>query len=188
MREDCLYPELMAVLQLEDGTQYRDLSTIVAELAPLQVSIAKWPVGEDANLRVLLDRDRLTDAEKETILTSLDEYFQQLQTTAGYQSRDLIVLHPEIPNLDELLSKFDRTHTHSDDEVRYIIAGAGVFGFIRQDGSQIELTVEAEEYINVPANTEHWFHLTPERRTKAIRYFSGTAGWVPEYTDTPIRF
>jgi 1,2-dihydroxy-3-keto-5-methylthiopentene dioxygenase len=97
-------------------------------------------------------------------------------------------LHPETPNLDTLLSKFERCHTHADDEVRYIIDGEGVFGFVRPDGSQVELTVQAEEYINVPAGTEHWFHLTDYKRIKAIRYFSGTEGWVPEYTDTEINF
>lgn len=103
---------------------------------------------------------------------ALDGYFQQLQ-----QTRDLIVLHPDVPNLDELLAKFDRIHTHAEDEVRYILDGAGVFGFVRPDGSQVELTVEAADYINVPAGTEHWFYLTPQRRIKAIRYFTGTAGY-----------
>ncbi|HEY9638571.1 MAG TPA: hypothetical protein V6D14_34630 [Coleofasciculaceae cyanobacterium] len=58
---------------------------------------------------------------------ALDSYFEELKQTAGYQSRDLIVLHPEIPNLSTLLAKFDATHYHTDAEVRYIIAGDGVF-------------------------------------------------------------
>jgi len=29
--------------------------------------------------------------------------------------------------------------------------------------------------------------LTNTRRIKAVRYFAGTDGWVPEYTDRPIR-
>jgi 1,2-dihydroxy-3-keto-5-methylthiopentene dioxygenase len=58
---------------------------------------------------------------------------------------------------------------------------------VRPDGSQVELTVKAEEYVNVPAYTEHWFYLTETRRIKAIRYFSATEGWTPEYTDTEIR-
>ncbi|MDJ0566530.1 MAG: cupin domain-containing protein, partial [Microcystis sp. M49629_WE12] len=106
----------------------------------------------------------------------------------GYQARDLIVLHPEIPNLDTLLAKFERCHTHADDEVRYIIDGEGVFGFVFADGSQGELTIQPQEYINVPAHSEHWFHLTASKRVKAVRYFTSTAGWVPEYTETVIRF
>lgn len=177
----------MATLRLEDGTILTDLPTITAELAPLNIQLHHWEVGDDAQLNHLLAKEQLTDEEKEIVLTALDSSFQQLQQTAGYQARDLIVLHPNIPNLDELLAKFDRTHTHAEDEVRYILDGVGVFGFVRPDSSQVELTVEAADYINVPAGTEHWFYLTAQRRIKAIRYFIGTAGWIPQYTETEIR-
>ncbi|MBW4683133.1 MAG: cupin domain-containing protein [Microcoleus vaginatus WJT46-NPBG5] len=177
----------MAILQLENGTQLTDLIEITAELAPLNIKLSRWPVGENPETRALLAKDALSDAEKEQLLQDLDGYFEELQRTDGYQSRDLIVLHPEIPNLDTLLSKFKPCHTHADDEVRYIIAGEGVFGFVRPDGSQVELTVQPEEYINVPAGTEHWFYLTEGRRIKAVRYFIGTEGWTPEYTGTEIR-
>lgn len=178
----------MAILQTENGTLYTDLQTITQELAPLNVKIARWTVGDDPQIHNLLAQSSLGDDEKETVLQSLDGYFQELQQTAGYQSRDLIVLHPGIPNLDQLLQKFDKIHIHADDEVRYIVDGEGIFGFVRPDGSQVELTVQAEEYINVPAGTEHWFYLTPAKRVKAVRYFTGTEGWVPEYTGTKIKF
>ena len=130
----------------------------------------------------------LSDSEKDAVLTSFDPYFEQLRQSAGYQTRDLVVLHDALPNLDEMLDKFNRCHTHADDEVRYIVDGEGVFGFVLADGRQIELCVRAGDYINVPADTEHWFHLTPLRRIKALRYFTSTAGWVPEYTGTAIHF
>ena len=110
-----------------------------------------------------------------------------MQESQGYQSRDLIVLNPQVPNLDALLAKFDKIHTHADNEIRYIIDGDGVFGFVLPDQTQAELTVEPEEYINVPAGTEHWFVLTESRRIKAVRYFTTTEGWVPEYTGREIR-
>jgi 1,2-dihydroxy-3-keto-5-methylthiopentene dioxygenase len=176
----------MAILQLEDGKVYTDLKDISHELASLNIQLNHWPVGEDSQLHELLTQDSLNEDEKEQVLVALDRYFEQLQQTAGYQARDLIVLHPETPNLDGLLTKFDKIHTHADDEVRYVVAGEGIFGFVRPDGSQVELTVQPQEYINVPAGTEHWFYLTPERRVKAVRYFTNTEGWVPEYTGTPI--
>lgn len=178
----------MAILQLEDGTTYTELDDLERELAPLNVQLNRWPVGDNPEIQALLAKDALSDEEKEQVLQSLDQYFEQLKISAGYQSRDLVVLHPEVPNLDTLLSKFDRCHYHADDEVRYIVAGEGVFGFVRPDGSQVEVTVQPEEYINVPANTEHWFYLTPSRRIKAVRYFTTTEGWVPQYTDSEIKF
>lgn len=177
----------MAILRLEDGTTYTQLSDIMRELAPLNVQINHWPIGEDPELSALLAQDVLSDAEKEKVLQALDAYFQHLLQTAGYKSRDLIVLHPSVPNLDSLLSKFDQCHTHADPEVRYIIAGEGVFGFVRPDASQVELTVQPEDYINVPSGTEHWFYLTASQQIKAVRYFTTTEGWIPKYTDTQIR-
>lgn len=177
----------MAILQLENGTTYTTLEEISRELAPLNIQLNAWTVGNSPRIRHLLSQQTLSDEEKEEVLVALDGYFENLQQTAGYQSRDLIVLHPDVPNLETLLSKFDRVHTHDDDEVRYIVDGEGIFGFIRPDASQVKLTVQPQEYINVPANTEHWFELTPNRRIKAVRYFSGTEGWVPIYTGTEIR-
>ncbi len=178
----------MAILQLENGTIYTQLNDISRELAPLKIQLNHWPVGDDPEIHNLLAKDALSDDEKERLLQSLDNYFEELKKTAGYQSRDLVAIHPEIPHLDAILSKFDKCHIHKDDEVRYIVAGEGIFGFVRSDGSQVELKVQPEEYINVPANTEHWFYLTAKKQVKAVRYFVSTEGWVPHYTGTEIRF
>ena len=178
----------MAILKLEDGTLYTDLQLIKDELASLNITLNYWSVGNNPQLRELLAKDSLSQDEKEVVLQGLDGYFEQLKQTEGYKSRDLIVLNPDIPNLDELLAKFQPVHFHADNEVRYIIDGEGIFGFVRPDGSQVELTIQPEEYINVPAGAEHWFHLTSARRVKAVRYFSNTEGWVPEYTGTEISY
>ena len=178
----------MATLRMQDGRVLDEPSAIAAELAPLGISFARWPVGDDPELRALLARPSLGDGEKEQVLAGLDRYFEALSARDGYRARDLIVLHREVPGLDEMLAKFDRVHTHADDEVRYIVDGEGVFGFVRPDGTQVELTVFAEQYVNVPAGTEHWFTLTAARRIKAVRYFVDASGWAPLYTDTPIVF
>ncbi len=177
----------MASLRLENGITLTDLDPIAIELAPLNVELSYWGVGDNATVQTLLQKAALTDDEKAYVLQGVDHYFEQLKAAAGYTCRDLIVLHPDVPNLDTMLAKFNKIHTHADDEVRYIVEGEGVFGFVRPDGSQVELTVQAEEYINVPAGTEHWFYLTEAKRVKAVRYFIGTEGWVPEYTGTPIK-
>jgi 1,2-dihydroxy-3-keto-5-methylthiopentene dioxygenase len=177
----------MAVLHLEDGRTYTRLEEIKTILAPLKVNLNYWSVGENPETINLLAKASLDDTEKEQVLQSLDGYFEELKQNQGYHSRDLIVLHPNLSNLETLLSKFELCHTHADDEVRYVVDGEGVFGFVATDGSQMELTVQAQEYINVPAGTEHWFHLTEKTRIKAVRYFSGTQGWIPEYTGTQIR-
>lgn len=176
----------MAILQLENGTTYTNYSDIERELAPLGIHLNHWSINPE--LQPLLAQDHLTEEEKQQVLTALEHHFEHLRDTAGYQSRDLIVLHPAIPNFDGLVAKFNQTHTHTEDEVRYILDGDGIFGFVYSDGTQVELTVQPQEYINVPAGTEHWFYLTSARRIKAVRYFVTTEGWTPNYTNTAIRF
>lgn len=178
----------MAILKLEDGTTYTQMADIARELSPLNVQLNTWSIGNNPEIKNLLAKDALSEQEKEQVLQALDGYFEQLKASSGYQSRDLIVLHPKVPNLNTLLSKFERCHYHTDAEVRYIVAGEGIFGFVRPDGSQVELTVQPEEFINVPENTEHWFYLTSSQRIKAVRYFTTMEGWVPEYTNQEIRF
>lgn len=178
----------MAKLMMEDGSVLSNLSDIARELAPLGIRLAHWPVSKDAKVQELLGKPALSDGEKEEVLVSCDQYFNQLKASDGYETRDLIVLHPGIPNLDQLLAKFEKCHTHADPEVRYIVDGEGVFGFVRPDGSQVELLIEPEEYINVPAGSEHWFHMTEKKRIKAVRYFVDNSGWTPEYTSTEVRF
>jgi 1,2-dihydroxy-3-keto-5-methylthiopentene dioxygenase len=177
----------MAILQLETGQKLTEVAAIQQQLEGLNIQLQRWPVTGSSVTAALLAQPGLTEAEKESVLRSLDHYFETLQAESGYYSRDLIVLHPDTPNLDGLLEKFSPPHTHAEDEVRYVVDGDGIFGFITPDGQQMELTIQAEEYINVPANTPHWFYLTPQRRIKAVRYFSGTEGWVPEYINETRR-
>jgi 1,2-dihydroxy-3-keto-5-methylthiopentene dioxygenase len=177
----------MAILQLENGQTFTDTTSIGEHLTTLNIQLKSFPIGENQSTKSLLAQPGLKDSEKEEVLWSLDHYFETLQAADGYQTRDLIVLNPDTPNLEALLAKFSRPHRHADNEVRYIVDGEGIFGFVCPDGTQMELTIQPEEYINVPAGTEHWFYLTSLRRIKAIRYFIDTSGWVPEYTETEIR-
>jgi 1,2-dihydroxy-3-keto-5-methylthiopentene dioxygenase len=177
----------MAILRLTNGTIYHDRADIDRELAPLNIQLQQWPIGNDPQLLSILQQPQLSAEDQNIVLSHLDHYFEQLRAS-GYQSRDIIDIHPNLVGLDEMLARFDRSHTHADDEVRYVVAGEGIFGFVRPDKSQVELTVQAAEQINVPTGTEHWFYLTPDRRFVALRYFINTNGWNPEYLDTPILF
>ncbi len=178
----------MALLQLEAGQTVAILSDIRLELSRLGIELAHWPIERTPKIAPLLAAEILNETQKEELLCAFDERFEDQKRRYGYQARDLVVLHSSVPNLENLLKIFDKCHTHADDEVRYIIDGTGRFGFVAPDGKQMLLTVEAGEYIRVPANTEHWFVLDENRRIKAVRYFTNKDGWVANYTGTPARF
>lgn len=123
----------MARLRREDGATIERLDEIRRELAPLGVKLDRWETGGDAEVAALLARPSLDDAGKERVLAAFDHRFRELP---GYRARDLIVLEPATPGLDAGLAKFARCHRHDDDEVRYVVDGAGVFGFVRPDASR----------------------------------------------------
>ncbi|MCZ8344213.1 MAG: cupin domain-containing protein [Leptospira sp.] len=134
------------------------------------------------SLKDLLAQKSLNDGEKEQVLSGLQYRFEELQRDHGYLSRDLIVLHDEVPGISDMLAKFDKLHIHTDEEVRYIIDGSGIFGFII-GGERFEVQVSAGDFISIPANTNHWFTLDEKKRIKAVRYFKDNTGWTPVYVD-----
>jgi len=176
----------MARMIFSDGHETRDFPAIQGKLAEIGITLRDWPAPADARAQVLLDKAALSDSEKEELLHAVDNRFETLKQEAGYSTRDMIVLHEDVPGLAEMLGKFDKVHYHTDDEVRYILAGKGYFGFVDNSGGQFMLEVNAGDYINVPAKTEHWFTLGDSARIKAVRYFIDTSGWTPVYTQRTV--
>lgn len=154
---------------------------IISFLQKRGIDYKHWEIKSD-EANQLIAKETLTNDEKEHLLKLLDDKFALLQKEAGYQARDLIVLHPAVPGLDEMLSKFDKVHYHTDVEVRYIIDGSGVFGFSHV-GEKFLVHVSQGDFILVPRHINHWFYLDEKKRIKAVRYFQDTSGWVPNYVE-----
>jgi 1,2-dihydroxy-3-keto-5-methylthiopentene dioxygenase len=173
----------MARLITSEGKDVTDFPTIRARLAKLGISLNAWSAPESPRAKQLLEQKGLNDAEKEELLGLVESRFEQLKREKGYVTRDMVVMHEDVPGIGDILNKFNKIHYHTDDEVRYILAGRGYFGFVEPDGGQFLLEVTAGDYINVPANTEHWFELRDSKRIKAVRYFIDTSGWAPVYTE-----
>lgn len=178
----------MAKIISPTGDEVTDFDRIQRRLARLAIALNSWPAPTDARVRALLEQKSLNDAEKEELLAAVDHRFEELKRNKGYTTRDMVVIHEDIPGLADMLAKFDKIHYHTDDEVRYILAGRGYFGFVEPDGDQFLLEVSAGDYINVPARTEHWFEMKDSRRIKAARYFIDTSGWTPVYTRRAMTF
>ncbi|NMP21357.1 cupin domain-containing protein [Sulfobacillus harzensis] len=142
-----------------------------------------WPV--DAVPEALRRQSGLSEAEQQQVLDAFKSHLSRLAEQFGYISHDLIVLNPEsTPNLEELLTNFERVHCHTEDEVRFIVDGEGVFTLTR-NGDTFSVTVTPGDLISVPAGTEHYFTLTDRRNVKAIRLFQTKEGWIAIYSDQP---
>ncbi|MHB1142021.1 MAG: 1,2-dihydroxy-3-keto-5-methylthiopentene dioxygenase [Sulfuricaulis sp.] len=178
----------MARIIFPDGTELRDLPAVQGRLARLGITLRHWPAPAEARAKALMEKQSLNDAEKEELLGFVQNRFDELKREKGYVTRDMVVIHEDIPGLADMLARFDKIHTHADDEVRYILDGQGYFGFVEPDGKQFLLEVSGGDYINVPANAEHWFEMRGCTRCKAVRYFIDTTGWTPNYTGRAREF
>lgn len=133
----------------------------------------------------LKDSYSLTPEEQQSLLDQYGTEISDLKSRQGYLTQDVVVLSDATPNLDAILEKFRREHHHTDDEVRFVIDGSGIFT-IRRDRLIFDVRVTAGDLLVVPAYTRHWFDLTSERKIKCIRVFKDPAGWVAIYEEPTL--
>lgn len=104
-----------------------------------------------------------------------------LKAERGYVEQDEIELRPDTPNLETICAKFIDEHLHTDDEVRYVLEGEGIFDIRSVDDRWMRVTVEQGDLLVVPANLNHRFMLTDRKHIRCVRLFKDSAGWVPHY-------
>ena len=106
---------------------------------------------------------------------------QKLKKKFNYASADACAMSSNTQNLDKMLSAFEKEHHHSDDEVRFIVEGEGIFGVNPLTDSPFEIFVESGDLLVVPANTRHWFNLTEKKNICCIRIFKDNPKWEAIY-------
>jgi 1,2-dihydroxy-3-keto-5-methylthiopentene dioxygenase len=167
----------MAVLQIPDERRtLREQDEIRDYLAGIGVEYERWPLADGV----------AADASAEQILSAYGPQIEQLKKKGGYVTADVIDVHADTPGLDAMLARFNIEHRHDEDEVRYIIAGRGLFHIHPPDSPVVAIEVEAGDLIRVPCGTLHWFDLCGERRIRAIRLFQDVSGWTPHYTSSGV--
>jgi 1,2-dihydroxy-3-keto-5-methylthiopentene dioxygenase len=167
----------MAVIRIpEQDRQINDTDEICEFLAPFGIWYEKWEVESRVG----------SDPQDQEILDGYSEEIERLKEKGGFVTADVINVNPDTPNLDAMLEKFSKEHTHSEDEVRFTIKGSGVFHIHPEGGPVFGVQVESGDLINVPKGTRHWFDLCDDRTIRCIRLFEDAAGWAPHYVDDPI--
>ena len=133
-----------------------------------------------------LDVDHLLRAgvHYEALELADDAYQSRLDTLKrerSYIEQDVIELRPDTQNLDAICAKFVDEHLHTDDEVRFVLAGEGIFDIRDSDERWMRITVEAGDLIVVPKDRYHRFFLTDSKQIRCVRLFQDATGWVPHY-------
>jgi 1,2-dihydroxy-3-keto-5-methylthiopentene dioxygenase len=167
----------MAVVRVaEESRRLAEPGEVKAYLASLGIDYERWTPGHPV----------APDASADEVLRAYDEEIRKLKDSGGYVTADVIDVKPDTPNLDVMLAKFSREHWHDEDEVRFIIAGRGLFHIHGKDGQVFALEVGPGDLIRVPRGTHHWFDLCADRNIRAIRLFQDVSGWTPQYTETGV--
>jgi 1,2-dihydroxy-3-keto-5-methylthiopentene dioxygenase len=165
----------MAVLRFPETNQMIENETeIRAALAGAGIEYERWSL------------DRVpADSSADLVLNAYRAEIEEMKRRGGYVTADVIDVNPQTPGLDAMLARFDKEHTHSEDEVRFILAGRGIF-FLNLGGKIYSVEVGPGDMLRVPHGTTHWFTLCEDRRIRAVRWFQQTEGWTPYYTGSGV--
>ena len=152
-----------------------DFPAIAERLGQFGVTLERWEAQQPL----------AANASQDEVLAAYAPQVAQLKRQYGFQSLDVVALTPAHPQKAELRAKFLSEHTHDDFEVRFFVAGQGLF-YLRL-GEQIGLMLCGPgDLISVPAHTRHWFDMGAEPDFKCIRFFTVPEGWIGRFTGDPI--
>jgi 1,2-dihydroxy-3-keto-5-methylthiopentene dioxygenase len=152
-----------------------DHAVIVARLAEVGVRFERWQT------EVALQ----PGASQEAVIRIYKADIDRLMREGAYQSVDVVSLNRDHPDKDALRKKFLEEHTHTEDEVRFFVAGSGLFTL--HIGRKIyEVTCAQGDLIGIPKGTRHWFDMGPQPFFVAIRLFINPSGWMAAFTGDDI--
>jgi 1,2-dihydroxy-3-keto-5-methylthiopentene dioxygenase len=167
----------MARIRIQDeDREITDAQEIREFLKPFGIWYEKWDVEGRIG----------AEATNEEILAAYAPEIERLKEAGGFVTADVINVTPETPGLDAMLAKFNKEHTHSEDEVRFTVRGSGVFHIHPKNGPVFGIQVESGDLVNVPCGTQHWFDLCNDKTIRCIRLFQDKSGWTPHYVEQGV--
>ncbi|MGG1514955.1 cupin domain-containing protein [Paenibacillus oryzisoli] len=158
-------------------------ANVKAFLDSQEVVYEHWDAGKMPE--ALREKFVLNDEEKAEILATYDAEIRDLAARRGYEIWDVISLSDATPNIEELLKKFEQVHTHTEDEIRAIVSGKGIFIIKSEELGYFDVELEPGDVISVPENTNHFFTLMDNRQIVAVRLFIEKDGWVAFNVEDP---
>jgi 1,2-dihydroxy-3-keto-5-methylthiopentene dioxygenase len=122
-------------------------------------------------------------ASQDEVLTAYQSDINKIVKEKGFRTVDVVSITPDDPERETKRKKFLDEHFHKEDEVRFFVAGAGLFTLHVED-RVYEILCTQGDLIGVPDSTKHWFDMGPAPYFIAIRFFTEPDGWVGYFTGT----
>lgn len=170
----------MAVIRTHTGTEIKAPSEVVSFLEKNGIEFSTWGTER---VPKTVSAKTLSAEEKEEILAKYKPEIDELIARKSYVTADMVSLSPDTPKLPDILATFKREHYHTDDEVRFVAAGRGIFYIRGKDGNVFECEVHPGDLIVVPENTWHYFDLCEDKQIACVRVFKTKEGWVANFKD-----
>jgi len=152
-----------------------DGDVIAAELGRIGVTFERWQAS----------RPIAPGAAPEEVMDAYRADIDRLVAERGFRTVDVVSIAPDNPNRAEMRQKFLDEHFHKEDEVRFFVAGSGLFTLHVED-KVYEVECVKDDLIAVPDGTRHWFDMGESPSFVAIRFFTEPDGWVGHFTGTDI--
>ncbi|MGF6329623.1 1,2-dihydroxy-3-keto-5-methylthiopentene dioxygenase [Pseudomonas sp. BS3782 TE3695] len=124
-------------------------------------------------------------ASQEEVIAAYQEHIDKLMTERGYLTVDVVSLDSDHPQKAELRARFLDEHRCAEDEVRFFVAGRGLFSLHIGDYVYAVLC-EKNDLILVPAGTPHWFDMGEHPHLVAIRLSNNPEGRAADFTGDDI--
>ena len=103
------------------------------------ICFERWPI-----------RDIKQNASQEDILATYALEIKHFnEEECQFSSADVITVNPEHPDKEAVRQKFLSEHQHSEDEVRFFVAGQGLF-YLHIDSKVYVVLCQAGDLISVP--------------------------------------
>ncbi len=152
-----------------------DQAAMAARLKEIGVRFEQWQASAPV----------LPGASPEEVMAAYRADIDRLVAENGFKTVDVVSIAPDNPNKDATRTQFLDAHFHKEDEVRFFVAGSGLFS-LHVGGKVYEIRCEQGDLVGVPDSTTHWFDMGPEPSFIAIRFFTEPDGWVGHFTGTDI--
>lgn len=153
----------------------RDHGTIAERLGAIGVRFEQWQASAELE----------PGASHEAVMSAYRNDIDKLVLEKGFKTVDVVSIAPDHPDREAMRKKFLDEHFHKEDEVRFFVAGSGLFTLHVED-KVYEILCEQGDLIGVPDSTKHWFDMGPAPRFIAVRFFTEPDGWVGHFTGTDL--
>lgn len=152
-----------------------DGDAIARELARIGVGFERWQASQPIE----------AGATPEAVMDAYRGDIDRISAERGFTTIDVVSIAPDNPRREEMRAKFLDEHYHEEDEVRFFVAGSGLFT-LHVDDKVYEVECVKGDLISVPDGTTHWFDMGAEPEFVAIRFFQQPDGWIGHFTGTDI--